>query len=282
MREYNYSVVIPFRGKCDLLIKAINSIPDREDIEIIIVDNNDTPYGQNQMPLPSNARLVYLTSDPTMGAGRARNEGLKHVNGQWILFLDADDYFTPKAFDAFDKYLTSDFDIIYYDADSIRLKDGVQSDRHSSIHRYVQGYLNTGNEDLLRYRFVNPIAKMMKASFVLKSEIKFEEVKASNDMMFSIRTGHAAKTIAADPTTVYMITEGEKNTSLTRTHSKENQWTRYQVYIRQYHFMESIGRKDLRFHLLSSTIHAFTELGFSTGLKFLRFALKERVNIFLR
>ena len=208
---FSYSVIIPCRDTFDLLAKAVKSVPDREDIQIIIVDNSTTPLSVENVPPKNSAELFLAYSDPDLGAGHARNVGLNYVKGQWILFLDADDFFSPKAFDAFDKYLTSNYDIVYFSADSIRLKDGGQSSRHESIHRYIQGYRRTGNEDLLRYRFVNPIAKMMKASFVLGSGIKFDEVKASNDMMFSIRTGHAANTITADPTPVYIITEGEKN-----------------------------------------------------------------------
>ena len=278
----NYSIIIPYRDTLELLKSAVASIPDRVDVQIIIVDNSLQPLASELIPQKQDAELLYTTSDPTMGAGRARNEGIRFVKGMWILFLDADDYFTPVAFDTFDKYLDSNYDIIYFDADSVRLIDGGLSTRNESIHQYIHDYLKSGNEDLLRYRFVNPISKMMKASFVINSAILFEEVKASNDMMFSIKTGHAAKLITADATPVYLITEGEKNTSLTRTHSKENQWARYQVYVRQYHFMESIGRKDLRFHLFPATMCAFTELGFGEGMRYLRYAWKERVNIFLK
>lgn len=280
--QYNYSIIIPYRDTFELLRIGIDSIPDREDIEIIIVDNSVHALDESQISTKQKAKIIYTISDSTMGAGCARNEGLCHVHGQWLLFLDADDYFIPGAFVAFDKYLSSIYDIIYFDADSIRLKDGSQSTRHSKIHQYISIYMRSNNEDILRYRFVNPIAKMMRASFVLNSGILFDEVPASNDMMFSIRTGHAAKKITADPAKVYMITEGEKNSSLTKTHSKKNQWARYQVYVRQYHFMESIGRKDLRFHLFTPTLNAFTELGLREGFRFLFYAMKERVNIFLR
>lgn len=278
----NYSVIIPFCGDTAFLYKAVTSVPDRTDIQIIVVDNNPHALPLPEQPVTQHSALLYLTSDPSMGAGRARNEGLRHAKGRWILFLDADDYFTPQAFDAFDRYLESKADIIFFDADSINLRNGSHGNRHKMIHLFLTDYLETGNEDSVRYRFVNPICKMMNAYFVQNSGILFEEVRVSNDQMFSIRTGHFAKTIAGSPTCVYMITEGEKNTSLTRTRSASNQFVRYQTAIRQYHFMEEIGRKDLRFHLLSFVVHAFWDFGWSEGLKYLRYASKEKVNIFLR
>jgi glycosyltransferase involved in cell wall biosynthesis len=278
----NYSVVIPFRGDAALLHKAVTSVPDRTDIQIIVVDNNPQSLPLPERPVAQHAILLYLTSDPSMGAGRARNEGLRHVKGRWILFLDADDYFTPQAFDAFDRYLESDADLIFFDADSINLRDGSHGNRHKMIHKFLGTYLKTGSEDSIRYLFVNPISKMMHTSFILDGGFQFDEIKVSNDQMFSIYTGHAAKKVEADPDVVYIITDGERNSSLTRTRNAENQFIRYQTAIRQYHFMESIGRLDLRFHLLSFVIHAFKDFGFKEGMKYLQYARKEKVNIFLR
>lgn len=277
----NYSIIIPYRDTLDLLYKAVDSIPDRDDIQIIIVDNSLVPLQDYQIPNKGKAEVLFMVSSPIKGAGHARNEGLRRVKGKWILFLDADDYFEQNAFDTFDKYLTSAYDIVFFDANSIHLKDGSPSERHKTIHYLVHSFIKTKNEDFLRYRFVNPIAKMMNASFVLGNGIQFDEVKASNDMMFSIMTGHLAESINADSACVYIITEGEKNTSLTKTHSRENQWDRFQVYIRQYHFMESIGRKDLRFHLLTTVWRALRQHGIKEFFRYIRYAMKERVNLFL-
>ena len=273
---------VPFRGDAALLHKAVTSVPDRTDIQIIVVDNNPQSLPLPERPVAQHAILLYLTSDPSMGAGRARNEGLRHVKGRWILFLDADDYFTPQAFDAFDRYLESDADLIFFDADSINLRDGSHGNRHKMIHKFLGTYLKTGCEDSIRYLFVNPFPKMMHTSFILEGGFQFEEIKVSNDLMFSIYTGHAAKKVEAAPDVVCMITAGERNSSLTRTRTAENQFIRYQVAIRQYHFMESICRPDLRFHLLSFVIHAFTDFGFREGAKYIKYAIKEKVNIFLR
>lgn len=278
----NYSIIIPFRGHGAFLSKAVGSIPDRKDIQIIIIDNNIQPLGQEAVAEKQLATILYLTSDPAMGAGRARNEGLRHVRGKWLLFLDADDYFTANAFEAFDRHIDSNADIIFFDADSINLRDGSHGNRHVMMHKFLASYLRTGNEDSLRYRFINPVCKMMRADFVQDGNFRFDEIKVSNDQMFSIHTGHAAKQVEADPAIVYMITASEDGASLTRTHSAENQYIRYQTAIRQYHFMESIGRPDLRFHLLSFVLHAFTDFGFREGIKYLRTAHRERVNIFLR
>lgn len=282
MREFNYSVIIPFRDKLDLLIKAINSIPDREDIEIIAVDNSDTPYGESKMPTTSNARLVYLISDSTKGAGRARNEGLRHVNGRWVLFLDADDYFIPEAFSAFDRYVEQDYDIVFFDADSIRLIDGKHSTRHEKIHFYITHYLKTHKEDFLRYHFGNPICKMFRSEFLKEGRYKFQEVKVSNDMMFSVVTGHYAKSIAADPSVVYMITEAGKGQSLVKSKTAINQYTRFTVLVDYNAFLKSVDRTDMYYKLSSATLQALIYYGPIWFFRYLRYARKKNMHVFCK
>ena len=93
MNTYNYSIVLPYRDKYELFLKAIDSIPDRDDIQIIVVDNAIEPLTKDQIPAKDYAHVEYFNSSTTKGAGCARNVGLQHVKGKYIIFLDADDYY---------------------------------------------------------------------------------------------------------------------------------------------------------------------------------------------
>lgn len=279
MNMFNYSVVVPYRDKYDLFVKAVESIPDREDIQIIIVDNAPQCMSQEQVPLKQMAKVVYTTSSPTKGAGHARNVGLTIVEGRFILFLDADDYFTPAAFAAFDKYLKQDYDIVYFKADSINLCDGTQSTRHDVINKYVNFFLRTGNDSLLRYRFVNPVSKMIRTNLVREHDIRFDETPVANDAMFSTKTGHYARTITASDEVVYMITEGGAGTSLTKAHNSKNQFVRFQVAIERYKFVESIGRDDQKPKLVSFIGHAFWDFGPKEGIKWIKYAHSQGVKV---
>lgn len=279
--KYSYSIVIPYRDKYDMLVKAVASVPDRYGVQVIIVDNSVTPLPAEKVPVKEKAQVVFTTSSPTKGAGCARNVGLKHVEGRYIVFLDADDYFTPTAFNSFDKYLDSDYDIIYFDADSIRLTDGLQSDRHLGIHQYIESFLKDGNENQLRYRFVNPVCKMIRSSLVFDRKIQFEEVRVSNDAMFSVMTGHYAKTVTASPDVVYMITEGEKGSSLTKARTADNMFIRYQVAVRRYRFITENGPKEMRPELKGFLKYALFHFGPREFIRYIRYAREERVRVFV-
>lgn len=276
--QFNYTVIIPFRDCTGFLRKACSSIPVRDDIQVIVVDNAQNPIGENALIDFDNPNIEYYTSSPVKGAGCARNEGLKHALGKYLLFLDADDYFAQDAFSAFDAELESDCDIIFFNATSIFLDTGDRSDRHCVIDKYIKESLKTGNEDVLRYHFVNPVCKMVSRSLVENNNIKFQEVRVSNDLMFSTWTGHYANKIKSVNKVVYVITEGEVNSSLTRIKSRENQFIRFQVAIDHYHFVKNIGRDDLTFRLSSYIFHAIKDFGIKEGIKWAKYAIAKKVN----
>ena len=87
-----YSLVIPHKNTPKLLQRCLESIPQREDVEVIVVDDNSDehlkPYVNRH-----DVILLDIGSDWSKGAGRARNIGLSQAKGRWVLFADADDYY---------------------------------------------------------------------------------------------------------------------------------------------------------------------------------------------
>ena len=278
--KYTFSIIIPYRDTYELLLKAVDSVPDRDDIQIIIVDNSAIPLSLEDVPRKENARVLFLTSLPSKGAGCARNVGLEHAEGRFVLFLDADDYFMENAFSHFNEYIDKNYDIVYFKSDSINLKDGSPGRRHAVINQLIDEFNRTGDDGVLRYRFVNPIAKMIRAELIAKYDIRFEEVRVSNDVWFSVQTGHAAKKVTADASRVYMITAGEVGSSLTRKLTKENWFIRYQVSVRVNKFLKSVGKYQYHIRLLGFLNITLKEFGFKEYLHFLNYALKNRVGIF--
>lgn len=274
--NFTYSVIIPFRDSLDQLIKALKSIPDRNDIQVIVVDNSKELFSQEQYPKYEKANLTILSSKYGAGAGCARNEGLKYVEGKWLLFLDADDYFVNKAFLSFDKYRDHDYDIVFFKADSINLSTGKQSERHKTINKRIDSFLSTKDEDYLRYQFGNPVCKMIRSSLIKNNNIEFEEVKCSNDVMFSVKSGHLASKVTADETPVYMITEAPSGVSLMTDKSPENSFIRFQVALRKYSYLKSIGKSYIKPKFSSHIINALLRFGPAEAIKYISYYLKNR------
>lgn len=263
-----------------MLCVACDSIPVREDIQIIVIDNAQNPIGADAIKSFNNPNIIYLTSSPTKGAGCARNAGLEKAEGKFLLFLDADDYFTPDAFETFDAELETDCDIVYFNATSIFLKSGTMGNRHHTIDEKIKRAINEENDDILRYHFVNPVCKMVRRELVVSHGVQFQEVPASNDLMFSVKTGHYARKVKAVDKVVYVITVGEEGSSLTKTKSLRNEEARFHVMVDWYNFLKSIGRLDQSPTILGFIRKGYRIFGLKVALKWLLYALRNGVNIF--
>ena len=95
------SYIIPAYNAADTLERAVESIThtcNMEKYEILIVENGSTDY-TNSVVLKliqkygENIKLIHSEK----GVSRARNEGLKNARGEWIVFVDADDYIVSKS-----------------------------------------------------------------------------------------------------------------------------------------------------------------------------------------
>ena len=253
----------------ELLERAISSIPEREDIEIIVVDNSINPIRQDLFHDNPAASIYY--SDNARGAGGARNEGINKARGKWLLFMDADDFFTPNAFRAFDQYIYTNNDIIFFKPTSIFSGTNELADRHLVFCDEIDVYLKTGDEYGLRYQeFDVPWAKMIRREFVLENSIEFDEVPASNDVIFSLKTGLAAKRIAASNETVYCVTVTKG--SITNVKSLKNLESDFDVRIRKNELLAMHGLK--RECSLLNPIFKSRKYGIKTMMSFFIRAIK--------
>ena len=208
-----YSIIVPHYESLDTLPRALESVPEREDIEVLVIDNSKTPIDNTLFAQRKNVRLYY--SPYGKGAGAARNVGLEHAMGQWLIMLDADDFFSPNAFETIDKYSNADADIVFFCAADYNADMLVISDRMSNTNRLIDSYQQTKEETSLRYGWSSPCAKMIKRSMVTEHAIRFEETQVANDVLFSAQTGYWAKHIVACQETIYCATI--RHGSLTQT-----------------------------------------------------------------
>ena len=240
-----FSIIIPQRNSLSTLPRLFNSVPERDDIEILLVDNTPCPITTVQVGIDRDYQLLW--SSPTRFAGGARNVGIDHAQGKWLIFSDADDYFAPGAFDTFYQYKDSDADVIYFCADGVYPETGERSEQADLYTKLVMNYLRVpACEWGLRMSFHVPWAKMVRRSFVEDNHIRFDEVVANNDDYFSLLTGYYAKKIEAVDKVVYfyVVSHG----SLMRRRSYDVMKTRYEVVLRCNQFKKQHG---LEMHQLS-------------------------------
>ena len=210
--EYTFSIIIPHYDIPDLLMRCLRSIPVSEDIQVIVVDDNsaDADTYLDKYPELSRPYLEFVRTTKGGGAGYARNVGLDRAKGKWLLFADADDFYVDDMYDIITTYAESDADVIYFQKQAVYSDDiNRKSPRSGYIDKIMDIYLKTGDELPVRTRYNVPWGKMIKKSLVENHHIRFEEIKYSNDILFSVHVGCLAKKIEAIDTVLYVVTSHE-------------------------------------------------------------------------
>ena len=207
-----FSIIIPHKDIPDLLMRCLRSIPVSEDIQVIVVDDNsaDADTYLDKYPELSRPYLEFVRTTKGGGAGYARNVGLDRAKGKWLLFADADDFYVDDMYDIITTYAESDADVIYFQKQAVYSDDiNRKSPRSGYIDKIMDIYLKTGDEVPVRTRYNVPWGKMIKKSLVENHHIRFEEIKYSNDILFSVHVGCLAKKIEAIDTVLYVVTSHE-------------------------------------------------------------------------
>lgn len=219
----NFTIIIPHKDTPNLLDRCLKSIPQRDDIQIIISDDNSaTDIRKTCEYLALNKRAIkIINSQASKGAGHARNMALPFIEGKWVLFVDADDFFNSEIDDFFNKYIDSDCDIVYFNAYSLDSDTYEPSKRADHLNVMIDKATNdvTKDEGLkeLRFLFSEPWAKMIKTSLIHKNKITFEETIILNDVRFSYNIGYHATKIDVDNRKLYCITTRSNSVSTNRT-----------------------------------------------------------------
>lgn len=121
------SVIIPVYNVENYLGKCLDSViyPELEDYEVILVNDGSTD-ASGSICAEYAARfpaLVRVITTENGGLGRARDVGIGAAAGEYLLFLDSDDYLSPDALPEMMALLDRGFDMCFFDIRSVN-EDG--------------------------------------------------------------------------------------------------------------------------------------------------------------
>ncbi len=218
LREPDVSVVVPVYNVEKYLMECLDSIINQtlKNIEIICIDDGSTD--SSMMILQEYAckdnRIVVL-NQKHLGAGAARNMGIKVSTGKYLAFLDSDDFFDSKMLEKCFKNLEENqSDILVFSANQF-------DDKRKKV-LYMPWSLRVNNcpsvcfepicmKDKLFNTFQNwSWNKLFRRKFVLKNNILFQEIPRTNDMAFVCEALVLADSISIlnEPFAYYRVNTG--------------------------------------------------------------------------
>lgn len=252
--KIEYSIVIPHKNIPHLLARCLRSIPKRDDLQIIIVDDNSDANIVDFSSFPGLNRPnteVYFTKDGK-GAGYARNIGISNAKGKWLIFADADDFFNECINEAMNKHINTKADIIFFQSDTVNSDTGIKiKSRGNYYNNWLQKSIKKNTIlDEVRFKINPPWGKFFSKELVNKNKIRFDEVITANDVMFSTKCGYSAKSIIIDLSIIYCSTI--RVGSLDLTHNELYIHSRFNVALRHFKYLKSVNKEKYHMNIFSS------------------------------
>lgn len=187
------SVIIPVYNSEEYLPACLDSLLSQSlrEIEIICVDDGSTDSSPLilQRYRQKDSRITIIT-EKNSGAGTARNTGLDRAHGEYLSFLDADDFFEPEMLE--NAYLLasrSEADLIVFGCNFYDNMSGEYTECKYTIRKTVlpewQPFTAADIKNDVFKAFVGwAWDKLFRSDFVRENNLRFQEQRTTNDMLF--------------------------------------------------------------------------------------------------
>lgn len=198
MKKPLISVIIPVYNGENSIEKCIESVLNQEysNIEIIIINDGSTD-NTNKIISKYNDRRIKIINQNNSGVSTSRNNGLEIANGDYITFIDSDDFVDKKFLkSALKRAVDNDLDIVIggvqkvfnnkrknYIIDNYDLKIYNESDL-CELEKKIIGY-NCNYMELNNVFFSGPVCKLFKKECI-KNNRFVSSIKNGEDTLFNL------------------------------------------------------------------------------------------------
>ena len=206
------SVIVPVFNSEDLLGNCLESIENQslKDIEIICVDDgsSDGSFDILNQFSSKDARFKIYQQENS-GAGSARNKGIEESCGEYILFVDSDDYIESETCEMlYEQASRLDCDLILFNSMRHFSNDRNLALIHFKKNDEINYQIRVFDYEYFRDRIFDGEYgviwnKLYKSSFIRDNNITFPKHKIYNDVEFHIKTTLLAKKISYVDGTFY-------------------------------------------------------------------------------
>lgn len=259
------SIIIPVYNTQKYLLKCINSCIEQKDIdkneyEILIINDGST---DNSGEIIKNAQtkhpeIISVIEQKNKGLSCSRNIGVKYANGEYIWFVDSDDWIMPRAvsiiFSAIKK--TPDGIAISY---QLVYEDGRTLD-------VFQNPATTGKQLLIESNHNPAQFCIFSKKFLLKHNLRFCEGHLHEDLDFSVRAKYLANNIVVIKRPIYCFFQ--RNTSLSRGNKSSKRAFDCLVIAQSLHDFATEHAAKTDRHIFANAISTTVNIGLSIAVSF--------------
>lgn len=193
MSDIKVSVILPVYNVEEYLRQTLDCLVNQtlSDIEIICVDDGstDSSYSILEEYAGKYPKIIAVKQE-NGGAGAARNTGLSKAKGEYLSFLDADDFFESNMLElAYDNAVQYNADVTVFNSNQYYEETGEYKDvnwvvRYNKIPPYNPFKHRQMTDNIFKVFVGWAWDKLFRREFVEKNRLKFQEQRTSNDLLF--------------------------------------------------------------------------------------------------
>lgn len=206
------SVIIPVYNTEQYIVECIDSIINQtySNIEIIIINDGSTDNSLEILKeFDSNYSNIKLISQENMGNSVARNRGIEESKGEYIYFLDSDDYILPNTFSNLIELMENhELDLIRFAAESFL--DGIDkkiNKKQYDFQKYFKKGKVYGNKEFLSINIKafssSPCLYIMRRGLLIKNKLRFQPGIMHEDELFTLELFLNTKSVMYDSNFYY-------------------------------------------------------------------------------
>lgn len=203
------SVIVPIYNAEKYLAKCIESLIHQSyrALQIILVNDGSTDNSLTiaQAYAAQDARIA-IYSQPNKGQAAARNNGLQYASGEWIAFVDADDYLDTDCYAQLMQHIAHN--------DCVQMGYRRMSTDGKIIEEKCPRYF---------YQFTSPCMRLYRRNLFTEHQLTFPEGMIYEDVIFSLDFWATNPTFISLPYTGYNYTFNPFSTTAKRNRTREKE-----------------------------------------------------------
>lgn len=211
--DVKISVVLPVYNVANYLRKCLDSLVNQtfEDFEVICVNDGSTDLSLGILEgyALTDSRFKIISQE-NKGLSGARNTGIQHVRGEYVLFVDSDDWIEENALEelynhveGFDSDITM-FKFRYFNEDTKEISESQNSKLEIIPDSLITSNFNYNNVlDILFKISHSPFNKLYKTSFLRELDAKFLYGSYYEDLEFFYKVFLKAEKVSVLPQYLY-------------------------------------------------------------------------------
>lgn len=284
------SIIIPCYNAELYLAKCLDSILSQSytSFEVICIDDcsSDKTVSILKQFTKKDPRLKIIVNNKNQGVSIARNQGIEHSKGQYLLFCDPDDYYSPGAFERFVTALKSskadivctEIEVIYHAHSEMQISDeAYYSLKYSGLQKVTPELIETLD--------LSTNNKIFRRSLIKKYNLTFPPHLRFEDAYFTVAYLCLCRNAYFLPEHLYNYVRHEKSAmsdTWTNANSNVNAIDHFYVTCKLYDFLQEQQLFSTYSQLFWRLLYQFTWFSIAhCGKSSLRREIYQKLRAFL-